>query len=363
MKLVDRYIFKALFGPFIFGMLGALVIVSFGNLLKAVGLLFEGRVARVIILEWFAKRTPEDMQFIFPVAIMLATLITFSQLSRTSELVALQAAGISVSRLMVPVVVFAFLVTGFLFYFLDRVVPPCMKRSQELWEKHIRTNQMLSTYKDNMLLRDSRNRLVFIGRFNLRTYDLEFVKIRDYSDDGTIFLREYSARRAAYRGGKLWELRDLKSIERLSARHPLKWVRRENQTMALAEGPEDLAQQDRMPQEMNFQTLLKQIRKLDERGLANTAPLKVELYLKTSFPFCIFIFSLIGSSMGLTNARSGGFIGFGISLVVTFFYYIVMSLSASLGKTGVLAPMLAAWIHNLVFGVVAVVMTSRLQNR
>jgi lipopolysaccharide export system permease protein len=344
-------------------MLGALVIVSFGNLLKAVGLLFEGRVERWVILEWFLKRTPEDMQFIFPVAIMLATLITFSQLSRTSELVALQAAGISVPRLMVPVVCFAFTVTGFLFYFLDAVVPPCMRRSQELWEKHIRTNQLLSTYKENVLLRDSKNRLVFVGRFNLRTYELEFVKIRDYADDGTVFLREYSARRAPYRGGKLWELRDMKCVQRADPTQPLHAEKRESQTMALAEGPEDFGAQDRSPQEMDFNTLLAQIRKLDERGLANTAPLKVELYLKTSFPFCIFIFSLIGSSMGLTNARSGGFIGFGISLVVTFFYYIVMSLSASLGKTGVLAPMLAAWIHNLVFGVVAVVMTSRLQNR
>ena len=64
-------------------MMGALVIVSFGNLLKAVSLLFEGHVPKLIILEWFIKRTPEDMQYIFPVATMLATLLVFSGMSRT----------------------------------------------------------------------------------------------------------------------------------------------------------------------------------------------------------------------------------------------------------------------------------------
>ncbi|MBI4861253.1 MAG: LptF/LptG family permease [Candidatus Riflebacteria bacterium] len=133
--------------------------------------------------------------------------------------------------------------------------------------------------------------------------------------------------------------------------------------MPLAEGPEDFAQEERSPQEMSFSTLLAQVRKLEERGLSNTRSMRVELYLKTSFPFCIPIFAIIGCAMGLTSSRSGGFIGFGISLVVTFFYYIVMSLSASLGKTGVIAPLLASWIQNLVFTAVAISLTLQLQSR
>lgn len=342
-------------------MLGALVIVSFGNLLKAVSLSFEGRVEKLVILEWFVKRTPEDMQYIFPVAIMLATLMVFSGMSRTQELTALRAAGVSLGRTMVPVVIFSLLATGLVFWFLDRVVPPSMTRSQWLWVNKIRTNQMQAPQKENILLRDSANRLIFVGRFNLHTYELEHVKIRDYSPDGTRFEREFSARRGVFKGGKLWELEDVKILLRTAQGETL--LDRGKQTMPLGEGPEDFAQEERAPQEMNFATLLEQIRKLDERGLANTLPLKVELFLKTSFPFCIPIFAVIGSAMGLSSSRTGGFIGFGMSLVTTFFYYVTMSLSASLGKTGVLTPFLAAWLHNIIFTFVAFAITLRAQSR
>jgi len=342
-------------------MLGSLVIVTFGNLLKAVSFLFEGRVERMVILEWFVKRTPEDMQFVFPVAMMLATLLTFSQMSRTQEIVALRGAGVSLMRLMAPVMFFSLLVTLGVFVFLDRIVPPSMTRSQELWDKKIRKNCSVPSFKENILLRDSANRLVFAGRFNLRTYELEYLKIRDYSPDGTEFKREFSARRGLFKGGKLWELKDLKLLLMQGGNPTL--VHKSTQTMPIGEGPEDFAQEDRSPQEMSFATLLTQIRKLEERGLSNTLSLKVELYLKTSFPFCIPIFALIGCCMGLTSSRSGGFIGFGVSLVATFFYYIVMSLSSSLGKTGVLAPLLASWIHNIAFGIAALALVLRVQSR
>lgn len=348
-------------GPFIFGMLGALVIISFGNVLKAVQLLFEGRVPKAVILEWFVNRTPEDMQYIFPVAILLSTLLVFSGLSRTQEITALRAAGISLARTFIPVVIFSLMVTGLVFWFLDRVVPQAMKRSQELWVTQIRTNQHHASFKNDILLRDSSNRLVFVGRFNLHTYEMEFVKIRDYSADGTRFEREFSARRGIYQHGKNWVLQDVSILLRGKQGETL--LRKDKMTMPMGEGPDDFAQEERSAQEMNFAALLDQIRKLDERGLANTLPLKVELFLKTSFPFCIPIFAVIGSAMGLGSTRTGGFIGFGVSLIITFFYYVTMSLSASLGKTGVMTPFLAAWMHNILFTGVALFVTLRAQSK
>jgi lipopolysaccharide export system permease protein len=345
-------------------MLGALVIVSFGNLLKAVSLFFEGRVEPGVILEWFVKRTPEDMQYIFPVATMLATLLVFSSLSRTSELVALRAAGISLARMMLPVLAFSGVVTGGVFWFLDQVVPGSMRRSQELWDLKIKANAGTPRFRDNVLLRDSANRLVFAGRFNLQTSEMEHVKIRDYAPSaatGNRFQREFSARRALHRGGKLWELQDVRILVRAADGETL--YRKDSQTMPMGADPEEIAQVDRPPQQMEMATLVAQIRKLDERGLANTLPLKVELYLKASFPFCIPIFAVIGSAMGITSARSGGFIGFGMSLVATFSYYVVMSLSASMGKTGVIHPLLASWLHNVVFALFAAAITIRSQWR
>jgi lipopolysaccharide export system permease protein len=71
--------------------------------------------------------------------------------------------------------------------------------------------------------------------------------------------------------------------------------------------------------------------------------------MKTSLPFASFFFAIIGASFGLTNSRSGAFIGFGVSMLIIFLYYVLMSLFTALGKSGYLPPMLAAWVQNIIF--------------
>jgi lipopolysaccharide export system permease protein len=363
MTIIDRYLLRALVGPFVAGVAGSLVIVTFGNLLRAISLLAEGRVETALIAKWFVYRIPEDMQYVFPVGILLATLLVFGRLSRNGEVTALRAAGVSLARLTVPVAIFGAVVTVCVFFFLDGVVPPAMHTSQRIWAEKIRSHQQEQVYKENILLRTAPGELVYVRRYSLKTHEMQSVMLREYSPDGRRFVKSIAAPKAVHRGGNLWELENasvfipahegspgFRSLTRLPAL-----------TVPLGDGPAEFAAEARSPEEMSYATLLEQIRKLEDRGLANTLPLKVELYLKTSFPFCVLIFAVIGTTMGLTTARSGGFIGFGVSLTITFLYYMVMSLSASLGKTGVIHPLVAAWLQNVLFAVVAVWLVARLQ--
>ena len=129
----------------------------------------------------------------------------------------------------------------------------------------------------------------------------------------------------------------------------------------LDETPADFTREERKPVEQGFHELLVEIRRLEERGIANTVPLRVELYLKLSFPFCILIFAVMGSAMGISGRRSGTAIGFGLALIITFLYYLLMSVCSSLGKTEVIDPFMSAWIHNVVFSGVAILCVLRAQ--
>ncbi len=364
LKLLDIHIFRHLVGPFVFGLIGALIIIAFGPLNKAVKFLVAGTIPPSIVIEWFLFRVPEDMQFIFPVATLMAGLLGFAGLSRNGELTAMRASGISLLRLLVPVVAFGVLATGGTYLFLNRLVPPAMVRSQDLWIRHFR-NTLPPTYQENLTLRSGNGRLISVGQVNLKDPILLRLTVRDYPEGTSGPIHRTSARQAVWDPHRrTWVLEDARVEVHHPPSPPWSQGRLETRTAAvmelpLEEAPEVFQRVDRTPQEQTPEELLTRIRELEERGLANTLDLRVELYLKFSFPFCVLVFSILGATMGITNARSGGFMGFGVALILTFVYYVTMSLSASLGKSGMIDPLLSAWLHNLLFGSIALAKAMR----
>ena len=357
MALVDRYIFKQLGGPFAMGLVGSLTILSFGQFLRALKFLTEGKVEAYLIFKWFIFRVPEDMQYIFPAATMMATLFVFGRLSKENELAAFLASGISLARLMVPVAVFGVLVTVGVFLFIDRAVPPSMRISQQIWEEKLRAAGPPNTvYKDNILVKSDAQQLLYLGRLVLRDGSFHNLLLREYGPTGLKTMT--AAPSGRWKGDGVWTL-DNPVVTRVGAGGEITTERRHAGELKLAVTPSDLQERERDINEMSIRDILEKIRRLQKRGLASTRNLQVEMYLKTAFPISALIFAFIGAAIGISPSRSGGFIGFGVSLVLTFLYYVVMSLASSLGKTGVLSPLLGSWLHNLLFLAVCVVLFLR----
>ncbi|MBI3893551.1 MAG: LptF/LptG family permease [Candidatus Wallbacteria bacterium] len=361
MSLIDRYVFRQLGPPFMMGMVGSLTILSFGQFMRALKYLTEGKADKATVLKWFVFRVPEDMQYIFPAAALMATLFVFGRLSKESELAAMMASGISLGRLMAPVAAFGVAVSAAVFLFNDWVVPPAMRISQRIWEQKLSAaGPPNSTYKENILVKSGPNQLLYVGRFFMRDDSFRDLVVRNYGPKSLESM--ISSTSGHCLGEGLWQLEG--AVEtRFLADGEVTWQRKSSANYRLGETPESLKEKQSDANELTLAQLFRKIQKLEKRGLANTRPLRVEMYLKTAFPFCVLIFAFIGAAMGISPSRSGGFIGFGVSLILTFLYYMMMSLSASLGKTGALSPLLGAWLQNLLFLGVCIVLFLRAQSR
>ena len=114
------------------------------------------------------------------------------------------------------------------------------------------------------------------------------------------------------------------------------------------EKPSDFARESKRAREMSYTELSHRIKIYKRTKFMDTTALQVELAKKTSLPFASFFFAIIGASFGLTNNRGGAFIGFGISILIIFAYYVLMSFFMALGKSGFLPPMLSAWMQNII---------------
>jgi lipopolysaccharide export system permease protein len=103
------------------------------------------------------------------------------------------------------------------------------------------------------------------------------------------------------------------------------------------------------------------IRKNKDAGL-NTLQYEVDYYAKFGFAFAPFVMALLGIPFSVSRQRSGGaMVNVGLCILLAFGYWALYSSSMALGKHGVMAPLLAAWIPNLLGGGLAVYLLMRLK--
>ncbi len=362
-KIIDRYILKELLGPYLFGMLGFIVVISIDPMIYAMKNIInssERGIETTAVLKWFFYSLATDMIFTFPMAMLLAALIIFGRLSKDSELTAMKAGGLSFTRLCYPVMFFAMVSTVVAFIFGEFVVPHAVKRSQLI--KRTQILKLLPVMgQENIYLKDSPDRTIYVERADNINNILTNIIISNYDHESSLLKTRVLARTARHIDGG-WVFSDgvLYDYDKNGNGNKIEEFSRKK--IFINQKPDDFKRDEQIYQEMSMRDLSKKIRYAYEHGLSDVTGLLVEFYLKTSIPFSCFIFALIGAALGTSNTRAGGFISFGISMVIIFVYYVIFSIARSFGKNGMLLPLVAAWIQNIIFLAAGLLLIRRVRN-
>ncbi|MBF0410198.1 MAG: LptF/LptG family permease [Candidatus Riflebacteria bacterium] len=356
-KTLDKYIFNQLIGPFFFGFFMFVTVIAIDPLMSALQNIVNDGVSPLVVVKWFLYRLPQDMIFTFPMSVLLSTLLVFGRMSKDSETIALRAGGVNFLRLLVPVIFFAIIVTSVSFIFNELVVPHSNKKAQEIRRYEI-LRLVEPEASENAIMRISDGGNAYARKVFESKNSMERVLI-EYYKNGVIDCRLSAA--DAQWNGELWQLSGVveqhyKNGEVASNVTHLKY------DLKILERPLDFARQSKKPNEMSYNELKERIDTYERTKFVDTLDLQVELAMKTSLPFACLFFALIGSSFGLTSYRSGAFIGFGISIIIIFVYYVLLSLSTAMGKSGYLPVLLSAWLQNIVFAVVGLAVSSRVNS-
>jgi lipopolysaccharide export system permease protein len=344
-KIVDRYIFSQLLGPYCFGFFMFVTVIAIDPLIYSLQNIVNDGVSPYAILRWFLNRLPQDMIFTFPMSMLLTTLLVFGRMSKDSETIALKAGGLNFFRLLVPVLVFAIMITAFSFYFNEKVVPHSNKRANEIRRKEI-LKLVEPEATENTLMKGSDGSHVYARKVYEARGTMESILL-EYYEHG-VLTRRVSATLGKW-NGTCWDLEGVVDQKYVGGVMTSSQAIPVLQVAGLRETPKDFARQTKKANEMSYKELKERIDMFERTRFDDTTEMRVELAVKTSLPFATIFFALIGASFGLTSYRSGAFIGFGVSIVIIFVYYTIMSISVALGKAGTLPPMLAAWLQNIVF--------------
>jgi lipopolysaccharide export system permease protein len=133
MKIFTRYLLRAHLGPFLFAFVALTGVILINTLARRLADLAGKGLPGGIVAEFFMLALPATIALTFPMSVLVSVLYTFSQFTAENEITALKATGVDLKRLLVPLLVVAVLIAGFMVWFNDRVLPESNHRWSVLW--------------------------------------------------------------------------------------------------------------------------------------------------------------------------------------------------------------------------------------
>ena len=352
MRILDRYILKSVLGLFlgcIFLFIFLYVIIDiFANLDE----ILKYKTNIEILLQYYLSYLPIIFTQVAPIACLLSTLYTFSELNRNNEVIAMRASGLSIFQITKTVIIFGIIVSVFVFWINDKFVPQSLSLNERV-KKQMEVNKR-KEQKDkreeiiNLSIYGFKNRLFFINKFIPSQNTMEGITILEHDENQNI-IKKIVANKGIYKDG-LWTF--YQSITyNFDANGQIMQEPQyfEEEAMGIPESPNDFLSQRKRPDFMTISELDNYIWKLSKSGASTVIRnLKVDFYQRFTSPLTSLIIILIGIPFALKiKRRATGLSSIGLSIMVGFLYYVLNSVSIALGKAGVLTPLLATSLANI----------------
>lgn len=350
MKMLDRYVTREMLVPFLFGICVFTSLFVSSDLLRLASLVVEVGAPVEAVVKVFFLQMPQVIVYTLPMSVLLATLLALSRLSSTNEIISMRASGLHFARIVAPVWVVAALVSVAAFLLNEVVVPVTNYEAERVMAEEVR-GRSLPTRQEHVVIRGQEgsavNWILYARTFDGTAQtmgDIVLTRLENHRPVETT-----SARRAVW-VDEAWYMEDTVSHLYLGDGRVVTLSYPEGrQPMQIRQTPSEIAARNKDPDQMSLTELREHVAVLREQGV-DVKKLEVQLYQKYALPLASLIFALVAAPLGMQPARSASSIGFGISIVIIFIYYVLMSLGTALGQSGTLPPVIGGWLQNIVIG-------------
>ncbi len=349
-RILDRYVLRRMLVILVLVFFSLLLVFYIINILELIDNVIENKVPFHYVLEFDLYSTPEIATFILPIAILTAVLLTFSLMSKNNEVTAVQVSGISLLRLALPAFFLGLLLSLAVFFIQENVLPEANRRSaQALDIIHKRKPVAEMEYARNWVL----------GRGN-QDYFYDFYEKRAqrfinfnilFLDDGFRLRSRVSARSATWQEEDVLLLRD-GFFRDFRDNMPADLEPFRETRLAIAENRRFFSEKVKFSEAMNSRELREYIRYLEQK---RSDPLRyqAQLYNNYAFPFSCLVMVFIAIPFSFLMGNRGALFGIGIAVGISMVYWGALGIFSSVGTTGVMSPLIAAFAPLLLFSLIS----------
>lgn len=356
MRKLDRYILKKFFVTFFFCMfLFTVIAVAVDSSEKTDNFVKSGLTTIQLIRQYYIGFVPWIWSLLFPLFVFISVIFFTSRMAIHSEIIAMLASGITYNRILRPYFVGGIVLAVVLWYGNRYFIP----------KANVIRGNFQTKYVDN---NDPSRNMNFTNCFNcyyLRTDSNTFVGIKEF-DTATKMARGffldrvkddkvvYNLRSSVIRwdtATKDWRL--FGAVERKvdSMGEVMNYY--DTLSIRLSVKPAELRKDDYLKDKLTTPELVSFIKQEEQRGTEGLNTLKVERYRRTATPASVLLLTLIGAIVASRKTRGGSGLHLAIGIVMASFFILSDRFSTVFSTKADLSPIVAAWLPNLVFTLVA----------
>lgn len=357
MKLLDKYIIKKFLGTFVFSMsLIILIVVVFDISEKIDDFVGKEAPLKAIIFDFYFNYIPYIVNLFVHLFTFIAVIFFTSQMASRTEIVAILSSGISYRRFLFPYMLSATVIASLSLYLNNYVIPHATQKRIAFEDKYIRDEY--HNNDRNIHKQISPGNYIYMERFNSDENTGYKFSIEKFSK-GKLFYKLMAENIRWDSVKSNWTINNyyIRYIDGMD-----EYIKKGIKTdTTLAFTPKEFGRKDNTVETMDYDELTAYIESERLKGADNIESYEIVNYRRFAFPFATFILTLIGVSIASRKIRGGIGMHIGLGIAISFTFIMLMQISTTFAAGGLVSPLIAVWIPNILFSFLAWFLLSKAQ--
>lgn len=353
-KIIDYYIIRKFLGTFFFCLLLIITIaVVFDFTEKIDNFMEKAAPWQAIVFDYYPNFIPYFATLFAPLFVFISVIFFTSRMAANTEIIAILNSGMSFRRMMWPYFLTALLIGLIIFYLTNFIIPESNLKRLDFEDKYYRSRARRSSV-DNIHRQVFKNVYVYIESFSPLYQRGRNFTIEKFDDGGKLMSKLSSPTVNWDTASRKWTAINYVHREITDSGEIITRGERIDTTLTVT--PMDFSKDPSIVETMTYHELNDYIDLLKLQGSDELKLFLVEKHRRFASPFSVFILTLIGVSLSSRKVRGGIGMNIGIGLALSFSYILFQQFTSQFSLKGNLSPMLAMWIPNMSYLVIALVL-------
>lgn len=354
--IIDRYIIRKFLGTYIFAIILILAITVMFDINEKLDSFLKAPL-KATVFDYFLNFLPYFANQFSPLFTFIAVIFFTSKLAANSEIIAMMASGMSFKRLMKPYIISAAVIALATYLLAAYVIPPANVKRIDYTNTYVKNKRV--EYGANIQLQVEKGEIAYMSRYDNKTKTGYKFSLESFKDKKLV--SRLTANAIRYDTLHRWQVRDymIRTLE--GDREKITYGRRLDTIIAME--PRDFLISKNDEEMMTTPALSEYISRQNERGVANIKAFEIEYHKRFAMTAAAFILTIIGMSLSSRKVKGGMGLNIGIGLVLSFSYILFMTVTSAFAVSGLAPPILAMWIPNIIYSIIAVIVWRRASGR
>lgn len=348
LTILDRYVLRQFLGTFFFALVLLLAIVVVFDINEKLDAFFKAPL-HATLFDYYLNFIPSIANQFAPLFTFIAVIFFTSKLAGNSEIIAMLSTGMSFKRLLRPYMVGATIIAILTFVLSAYIIPPANVKRIAYTNQYVKNKRI--DYGANIMLMVAPNEIAYMARYDNISKTGSRFSLESFDENKRLISR-LTAQVVKWDTLYSWQVRDYVIRDFQGNRE----IIRSGSVLdtVIPFEPRDFLISANDHEMLTTPALSEYIGRQKNRGVGNIESFEIEYHRRFAMTAAAFILTVIGMALSSRKVKGGMGLNIGIGLVLSFSYILFMTVTQTFAQSGLTSPMVAMWIPNILYLIIAV---------